>query len=305
MSGLVLQPPRHQRRAGRAEQVQGVGRGRRAGRAVRRAGDRARGLSNFRAFTVSDWPEAVEAEPDDEPARAIPLKLPVVANGRIDKPTDVDFYRFSARKGQRVFIDCWAWRIDSQLDGTLMVYDDMGKELGYSGDYAGKDPFLDFTAPADGEYLVKVWDFIYAGSNDHFYRLQIGSVPHLDAVIPAAIRPGEETTLTLLGRNLPGGELVPGPGDPLEAIHRTIQVPAEVGRDAPVQSGEPVRPPQATLDGMAYRLTTPEGSSNPIFLAFDYSDDPGRWSNASRTMHARHPGGAGPVRGHRHVSPGG
>ena len=33
-------------------------------------------------------------------------------------------------------------------------------------------------------------------------------------------------------------------------------------------------PPQATLDGMAYRLTTPEGSSNPIFLGF--TDDPDR-----------------------------
>src|SRR5262249_15588203 len=151
-----------------------------------------------------------ETEPDDEPARALALTLPTVVNGRIEKPTDVDCYQFTAKQGQRVFIDCWAWRIDSQLDGTIMVYDDQGKELGYSGDSAGKDPFLDFTAPADGKYVVKVWDFIYGGSSDHFYRLHIGSLPHLDAVIPAAVRPGETAALLLLGRNLPGGVVMPG-----------------------------------------------------------------------------------------------
>jgi len=230
-----------------------------------------RGLSNFRAFTVSDWAEVVEAEPDDEPGQAQALTLPVVVNGRIDKPTDVDCYRFTARQGQRVFIDCWAWRVDSQLDGTIMVYNDQGKELGYSGDFAGKDPFLDFTAPADGAYVVKVWDFIYGGSGDHFYRLQMGSVPHLDAVIPASVHLGETTTIMLLGRNLPGGTPVPGSsssGPALETISRTIEVPAEPGREVTLRGGESVRPPQATLDGMAYRLSTPEGSSNPIFLAY-------------------------------------
>ena len=66
---------------------------------------------------------------------------------------------------------CWAWRIDSQLDGTLMVYDPQGKEIAYNGDYYGKDPFIDFTAPEDGDYTVAVWDFVYGGGTDYFYRL--------------------------------------------------------------------------------------------------------------------------------------
>ena len=86
-----------------------------------------------------------------------------------------------------------------------MVFDASGKEIGYSGDDSGKDPFLDFVAPDDGEYVIKIWDFVYGGSNDHFYRLHLTSLPHLDSVLPAAVRPGEKTTLTLLGRNLPGG----------------------------------------------------------------------------------------------------
>ena len=152
-----------------------------------------------------------------------------------------------------------------------MVYNAQGKELGYSGDFAGKDPFLDFTAPADGAYVVKVWDFIYGGSGDHFYRLQIGSVPHLDAVIPAAVHPGETTTIDAPrpqpARRHAGAGRVRVRGR-LETISQTIEVPAEPGREATLRGGEPIRPPQATLDGMAYRLSTPEGSSNPIFLAY-------------------------------------
>ena len=98
-----------------------------------------------------------------------------------------------AKKGQRIFINCWAWRLDSFLDATLLILSSDGKELAYSGDYYGKDPFIDFTVPADGDYTVKLWDFIYGGGAINFYRLEIGSLPHLDAVLPAAIRAGESS----------------------------------------------------------------------------------------------------------------
>ncbi len=225
-----------------------------------------RGLTNFRAFTVGDRPEAIEAEPNDAPDKAQRVSLPVVVEGRIEKPTDVDCYVFSARKGQRVLIDCWAWRVDSMLDGTLLLLDAKGKELDYSGDFNGKDPFLDFTATEDGDYVVKIWDFVYGGGPDLVYRLQIGSLPHIDALLPAAVKPGEKAPLTILGRNLPGVDRASGPG--LESITREVEVPADADGNASLRGGEAVRPPQATLDGMTYRLTTPEGSSNPIFLGF-------------------------------------
>ncbi len=234
----------------------------------------SRGLSNFRAFCVGDRPEIIEEEPNDEPAKALRAALPVVINGRIDKPNDVDHYVFAARKGQRVIIDCWAWRLDSQLDGTLMVFDPKGRELVYSGDYAGKDPFVDFTAPEDGDYVVKVWDFIYGGSNDLVYRLQVGSLPHLDAALPSTLRPGSKTLVTFLGRNLPGGEptSILSQGRPLDSITREVEVPTDPPLAGSLRGGEAIRPSQSWLDGMGYRLTTPEGSSNPIF--FGFSDEP-------------------------------
>jgi hypothetical protein len=234
------------------------------------------GVSNFRAFAVSDWPEVIEKEPNNEPAQAQQVTLPVVINGRIDQAADVDHYVFPAKKGQRIFIDCWAWRIDSKLDGTLMVFDAAGKELAYNGDYYGKDPFIDFTAPEDGNYTVKIWDFVYDGSSDHFYRLHIASLPHIDAVVPAAVKPGAKTTVTFYGRNLPDGKPAPEEvrtdGQPLEMLTREIEVPADALVATGLHGGEAVRPQKSSLDGMDYRITTADGSSNPIFLAF--SNDP-------------------------------
>ena len=229
------------------------------------------GLSNFRAFAVGDLPEVQEKEPNNEPSQAQRVSLPVVINGRMDGGTDVDHYVFAAKKGQRIVIDCWAWRLDSQLDGTLQLYDPRGKELAYSGDYYGRDPFIDFTAPEDGDYTVKIWDFVYGGGSDFFYRLHIGSLPHIDAVVPAALKPGAKNTVTIYGRNLPGGKPAPGleiEGRPLEMITREIDAPADPGLALGLRTGEAIRPNQSSLDGMAYRLTTPAGSSNPIFLAF-------------------------------------
>ena len=53
-----------------------------------------------------------------------------------------------------------------------------------------------------------------------------------------------------------------------KSITRDIDVPADPARALNLDTGEAIRPSQSSLDGMAYRLTTPEGSSNPIFLAF-------------------------------------
>ncbi|HEY5315968.1 MAG TPA: PPC domain-containing protein, partial [Pirellulales bacterium] len=234
------------------------------------------GVSSCRSFIIGDRPETIETEPNNAPGEAQPVTLPRAIEGQISGGIDVDEYAFHARKGQRVFINCWAWRIDSQLDATLMLYDAAGKELIYSGDYYGKDPFLDFTAPADGEYTVKIWDFVYGGGPTNVYRLEIDSLPHLDAILPAAVHAGEPTHVVIYGRNLPGGKPVPGVAvvdHPLEMVDRTIQLGGGNGgrgieQAYSLHAAEAVRPPQTSIDGSEYRLVTEDGASNSLFVAF-------------------------------------
>jgi hypothetical protein len=77
---------------------------------------------------------------NDTPATAQRVTLPVTINGRIgqasdsggrlaDARPDVDCYRFSARKGQRVVLEVAARRLGSPLDSFLEVVDARGRPV--------------------------------------------------------------------------------------------------------------------------------------------------------------------------------
>ena len=69
---------------------------------------------------------------------------------------------------------------------------------------------LDRTLTEDGDYLVRVYSFTYTqGGPEHFYRLSISTAPWIDAVFPPLVVSGRDNTLTVYGRNLPGGKLDP------------------------------------------------------------------------------------------------
>ena len=55
---------------------------------------------------MSNRSERLEVEPNDAAEAAQPVPLDAVVNGRIDKPGDVDCYRFTARAGQRAVSHC-------------------------------------------------------------------------------------------------------------------------------------------------------------------------------------------------------
>ena len=107
------------------------------------------GVSNARTFVVGDRPETNEVEPNNDLAKATPMRVNSVVNGVIGL-TDVDCFAFEGKKGQRLLCDLEAERIDSRLDATLRLFAGNGRELEESRDAVGADPFLDVTLPADG-----------------------------------------------------------------------------------------------------------------------------------------------------------
>ena len=193
------------------------------------------GVSNPRTLVVSDRPEMIEVEPNNTPDKATPIVVGTVIFGEISAATEIDCYSFDGKKGQRVFLDLQAERIDSRLDATLRVLNATGTELAESRDVFGADPFLDVTLPADGRYLIKVHDAVYAGSTDHVYRLLVDEGPHPDAILPLAATPGSTGAFTLLGRNLGTGATADAAlkvdGRPLERLTLSIAVPTVEGFD--------------------------------------------------------------------------
>ncbi len=239
------------------------------------------GISSPRAFVVGSDPELREVEPNNSLKTAMEVPLGTIVNGRSDGGADLDYFKFGAKAGQRVIIDCWAMRIDSRMDATLVLYDAAGRELASNRDTNRRDPLLDFTVPKDGEYVVQLHDFLYGGSEEYFYRLSIGVGPYLDFVFPPSGLPGSQNQYTLYGRNLPGGQPagnVAVNGNPLEALTVTIAVPADKAQDLIWDST--VEPAESGIDAIEYRLNSPQGLSNPLLLSVAGAR---WWSSRSRT----------------------
>ena len=220
------------------------------------------GVSNPRAFVVGELPEMVKAQPNDKPETAIEIPLGSVVNGNVN-PSTADYFKFTAKAGQRVLIECAAPEIDSRLSPVLSILDAAGRELATSH-HGG---LLDFTAPAEAAYVLRLHDLAFAGGPDHFFRLTITTGPHVDFVLPSCAQPGVKTKLTFFGRNLPGGtftSLAGLDGRPLEKLDVEVDVPA-VGD--PHADGLP-DPASAAFDGFSYRLKTAQGTANPVFISF-------------------------------------
>lgn len=157
------------------------------------------GVSAPRAFFVSPRTTVREAETSG-PARDVDLDVSLC--GRIDPPGDVDAYRFRARAGQRVVIEAWAERLDSKLRAVLELDDGRGRRLASSRGHAGLDPLIDFGAPADGLYTVRLYDLTYTGGPEHVYRLDLDTGPRVDHAWPNVVERGKTSRVTLFGRNL-------------------------------------------------------------------------------------------------------
>ncbi len=199
------------------------------------------GVSNPRTIVVGDRPESIEVEPNNAPEKAGAIVVNSVIHGEINGGADIDCFSLEGKKGQRLFVDLEAERIDSRLDATLRILTSSGTELAESRDVFGLDPFLDVTLPADGRYVIKVHDATYAGSPDHVYRLTVHDGPHLDAVLPAAAGPGPPPEFTLIGRGLGAGAKV-DPGLATEGLtFERLGLPNAI-RDAAVLAGDPTAP---------------------------------------------------------------
>jgi len=189
------------------------------------------GISGVRLFAVSRGLTEVNETPGNdtaEKAQLVPLNCAI--NGRSDGNAD-DFFRFRAGKGDRVVIDCHAFRLSSTLRAILTLSTADGKQLLQSRPYYHRtDPLLDFVAPAEGEYLLRLHDATFLGGLP--YRLVVSTHPHIENVFPAAVVPGQPSELTLLGRNLPGGKVAAewtALDRPLEQLKLTFTAP----KDAP------------------------------------------------------------------------
>ena len=155
-------------------------------------------ISNTVPFVVDNLPECLEQEPNDSRQTAQAVTLPVIVNGRIDRPGDWDVFRFEGRAGQQIITEVYARRLESPLDSVLELTDAAGKRLAFNDDHEDQadglhthhaDSLINFTLPADGTYYVRLGDAQRQGGPQYAYRLRL-SAPRPDfelRVVPSCI----------------------------------------------------------------------------------------------------------------------
>lgn len=126
-------------------------------------------------FRVSDLPAVNEHEPNDDlKSVTSTASVPTAFQGIIEKPGDVDFFRFTAKKGQQLDVQVYARKpMRSPLDAMLTVYNSQGGTIGSNDDTRGPDSFARVQIPADGEYLISVRDQLKGGGPDFVYRVEV------------------------------------------------------------------------------------------------------------------------------------
>ncbi len=127
------------------------------------------GISASRLFAVGTIPEVNEPADNASPEKSFNVTPPVTINGTAG-PEAGDHFRFKAVKDQRVLISCAAERIDSALNAVVTLSDAAGRELASAHRTQSGDASMDFTAPADGDYIVEVHDMAWQQGT---YRLSI------------------------------------------------------------------------------------------------------------------------------------
>jgi len=139
---------------------------------------------------VSDFPNVLEVEPNNDWKTATPanLPLPLAFNGVISEKGDIDFFKFYAKKGEEYDFTVWARRLRSPLDSVLAIYDGKGNRLALNDDSGGQDSYLRFKVPADGDYELSVTDQLGHGGPTYTYRVEVAPAkPEVALWLPTMI----------------------------------------------------------------------------------------------------------------------
>ncbi len=174
--------------------------------------------SNRMPFALDALPETFEQPSDnDTPDRAQEVALPIIVNGRVERPGDLDVFAFVARSNETIVAEVQARRLDSPLDsvirltdadGTVLAFNDDFEDLTFGAKTHHADSRLMVTVPFDGRCFLHLGDTARQGGEDYGYRLRL-SEPHPDfalRVVPSSIglRPRSTAALTVHARRTDG-----------------------------------------------------------------------------------------------------
>jgi hypothetical protein len=140
---------------------------------------------------VSPYPNVLKS-PGEEPT-PVPA-TPAALNGILEKPGQVDTFRLTAKKGQKLHFRVYARTLGAPVDARIWMHtagadrrvfdadDSRLQDLGYPSSRGSwyikdqQDPTVVFTIPSDGDYILGIEDSEGGAGPDHVYRIEIEPV---------------------------------------------------------------------------------------------------------------------------------
>jgi len=250
------------------------------------------GASTLQPFIVGTLEEAEENEPNDAPSSPQPAGPRMVINGRLQKGSDLDGYSVSLKQGETLVAAVQAHTIlGSPVDSVLQICELVERRslpdappmaeaytLQHDHDANGLDPRIIFTAPRDGDFLVRVFGFPaepnstigFSGADNYVYRLTLTTGPYVVGAMPLAVA-ADTSQVQLLGWNLPtepmrialpAAATLAGAKDATFSTQPSVSHPEAAGFATLARSSHSVT--QAASENS---LTSPQAISVPITLS--------------------------------------
>lgn len=159
--------------------------------------------SNSVAVYATDLPIAMETgDENDTHDTGQLVTIPSGINGRISQNSDVDCFRFEAKKGEKFTFEVRARRYQSMLDPYIRILDATGKQLTENDDLRDwKRSFADsrienWSAPADGKYTLEIRDMHLRGGEPFVYFVEATKAePHFRLYVDTdktLVAPGQQ-----------------------------------------------------------------------------------------------------------------
>jgi hypothetical protein len=130
------------------------------------------GASAFVTLLVTDGAEVLEQESNDSQETANPLELGASVNGRFSTAGDIDWHRFSAKKGDRWLFSGMTRSEGAPTDLQFRIVDAEGKQLAAVDDQGIAEGEIDQTFPADGDYFLAAEHLHPRGGEQYVYRIE-------------------------------------------------------------------------------------------------------------------------------------
>ncbi|MFP6672184.1 MAG: hypothetical protein VB857_12275 [Pirellulaceae bacterium] len=200
--------------------------------------------SGMATMAVSELPEEMESEPNNEQSQATRVTMPCALNGFLQKENDQDYFQFVVTKGEQLTFRALTRSLGSPTYLTMQLLKSDGGKLTETKVTNTDEWSMSHTFAADGTYFLKVEDLLHRGGLDFVYHVQVSSGPSFaltvknDKNTKNRFRVGKGTGAFTInvqcGRSGFDGPVTIGLEQPIPGIHLLHNLIAAKGKEANV-----------------------------------------------------------------------